>query len=297
MQHSGRSMEKFPLTPGEVLYEVTHRTLYRYGGEVSLSPQVIRMTPRHHRHSQTLQADPEGSLRFARDPHESPTRIYEKIGSTTGFEIENHLLVARSNRNPFDFLLEPRGTSVPLSYDERETAALAPFRSEHPPLPEEAFDLFPNETETVPFLVGLNQSILRTFSYESREAPGILSPRELFSTRTGSCRDFAALLLLLLREKGYAARFVSGYLLETGDLQGADAMHAWVETYLPGAGWIGLDPTNGVLCDDSFVPCAVGIQPEETTPVEGRYYADQQVPSDMEATLHIEKVTPQGQDP
>lgn len=292
MQHSGRSMEELPLKPGESLYEVTHHTSYEYDGKVTLSPQVIRMTPRHHRHLQTLQVGPEGSLRFARDPYESPTRIYEKIGATTGFRVQNRLLVARSNRNPFDFLLESRGALVPVSYDDREAAALAPFRLEHPPLPGEAFDLFPNDSETVPFLVGLNQSVHQAFSYESRDLPGIFSPDELFSHRKGSCRDFAALLLLLLREKGYAARYTSGYLLETGDLQGADAMHAWVEVYLPGAGWIGLDPTNGVLCNDSFVPCAVGIEPEETTPVEGRYYSDHSMPSKMEATLRIRKVLP-----
>lgn len=282
-------MEKLPLTAGESLYEVTHDTTYRYGGEVTLSPQVIRMTPRHHRHVQRLRIEPEGKLRSAWDPYENPEHIFEKIGALTSFTVRNRISIVRSGRNPFDFLLETRGSTVPVSYDDRETAALAPFRAEAETLPTEAVDLFPSERETVPFLVGLNQAVHQTFSYQSRETPGIRGAEELFTKREGSCRDFAALLVLLLREKGYAARFASGYLLETGDLQGADAMHAWVEVFLPGAGWIGLDPTNGVLCDDSFVPCAVGIDPGETTPVEGRYYADQQTSSKMEAALHIER--------
>jgi len=285
-------MEEFPLTPGEILYEVVHHTSYRYGGEVTLSPQAIRVTPRHHRHSQALTVSPEANLRSAWDAHENPTRFYEKIGEVSGFEIRNRLRIVRSSRNPFDFLLEPRSATVPVSYDNREAAALTPYVEKHLSLPDEACALFPNETETIPFLVGLNQAIHRAFGYRSRDAPGILTPQELFSEREGTCRDFASLLQLLLKQKGYAARFASGYLLETGEMQGADAMHAWVEVFLPGAGWIGLDPTNGALCDDSFVPCAVGIHPDETAPVEGRYYADGQVPSEMEATLRIEKVRP-----
>jgi len=288
-------MEELQVTVRHTTFEVRHRTTYQYQGPVTLSPQVIRMTPRHHRHDQSLEVSPTGNIRLSVDAYENPSRIYEKIGPLTEFEITNRLLVYAGNRNPFDFLLEPRGSSVPAAYDDRETAALAPFRTLPPPLPAEALDLYPEDRETVPFLVSLNQAVHNAFSYSSRDTPGILTPEELFRDGAGSCRDFASLLLLLLRAKGCAARFTSGYLLETGDLKGADAMHAWVEIYLPGAGWIGLDPTNGVLCDESFVPCAVAIHSEETTPVEGRYYADGPVASEMDASLKIRKIEPESQ--
>jgi len=133
----------------------------------------------------------------------------------------------------------------------------------------------------------VNGALNAKLNYEPRDEPGIYGSEELLQRGAGSCRDFAAFLQKLLHYEGLAARFVSGYLLETGDLQGAEAMHAWTEVYLPGAGWVGLDPTNGILCDEAFVPCAVAIHPDETTPLGGRYYSKVPIQSTMTTELQI----------
>lgn len=284
-------MEEFSVSPAERLYEIDHSTRYTYGADVTLSPQILRLTPRRHRHTAILSANPEGNLRPVWDAYENPTHVFEWIGPTRLFEVRHQIRVSRTLRDPFDFLLSPPGARIPVEYSSVEREALEPFlsssRETRSDLPASAADLFPGERETVAFLVGLNKAIHQEFEYETREEPGVLSPSILLERRKGSCRDFAGFLLALLRKRGFAARFTSGYLLETGDRAGSDAMHAWAEVFLPGAGWIGMDPTNGVLCDDSFVPCAVASSPPQAAPIEGRYYADERVDSTLEAKLRI----------
>lgn len=280
-------------TPAEArtTHRIEHETRYDYPGPVTLSVQEIRLTPRLRPHGQELEVEPAGQLRFFRDAFENPVHAYERIGETRSLRVVNRLRLTRARDNPFDFLLAPGAEKLPVDYPAGQRAALAPFAREttpgQPGSEEAARAILPPETETVEFLVALTRAIHDRFDYEARDEPGIRSPGELLAAGKGSCRDFAALLAALLRHAGFAARFVSGYLLETGDLEGADSLHAWTETYLPGAGWKGLDPTNGVFCDDSFVPCAVGVAGEDAAPVIGRYYADRPVASSLTTTLRI----------
>jgi transglutaminase-like putative cysteine protease len=199
--------------------------------------------------------------------------------------------VIRTDRNPFNFLLSENALARPLRYSTREKQALAAYFDEEaardPVLREAASRFFPNEEETVSFLTQTNTRLHSEISYEPREEPGIFSPAELMERGRGSCRDYAFLLQKVLQVDGFATRFVSGYLLETGEMQGAEAMHAWTEVYLPGAGWIGLDPTNGVLTDDAFIPCAVAINPDDATPIGGRFFAKSAVQSHLSTDLQI----------
>jgi transglutaminase-like putative cysteine protease len=284
-------MEDFSLNPGDRLYEVYHVTRYDYDGPVSLSLQALRITPRYRRFQQKLETEPGGNLRFLRDAFENPTYAFEHIGKTTVLSLTNRMKVVRSNANPFDFLLGPTALQRPVEYSESEKQALMTYfdpQACEDPILQNAAELFiPEEKETVQFLAALNDSIHTKLEYEPRDEPGIYTTEEILERGKGSCRDFAALLQKLLQFEGLATRFVSGYLLETGDLQGAEAMHAWTEVYLPGAGWIGMDPTNGILTDEAFVPCAVAIIPDETTPIGGRYFATDPVQSTLSTELEI----------
>ncbi|MFP4353179.1 MAG: transglutaminase domain-containing protein [Puniceicoccaceae bacterium] len=284
-------MEELPLTGDARIYEVFHETRYDYSVPVSLSLQAIRLTPRFRRFRQSIEATPCGSLRFLRDAYENPVHHFEWIGPTESFVVRNRMTVERTRANPFDFLLEESALRRPVGYGDHERVILAPFLEDQstrdPALGELARDFLPGETETVPFLTDLVRNVNTKLAYEARDEPGILDPAALCRLGVGSCRDFASFLLRILRHEGFAARFVSGYLLETGDLRGAEAMHAWVEAYLPGAGWVGLDPTNGILSDDGFVGCAVGITPGETTPVAGRFFADEAASSTMKTRLTV----------
>ena len=284
-------MEEFPLTGETRNYEVFHETRYDYPIPVSLSLQAIRLTPRFRRFRQSIEATPRGNLRFLWDAYENPVHHFEWIGPTESFVVCNRMRVERSGANPFDFLLDERALRRPVAYSDPERRILSPYLDDEstrdPALADLARDFLPGESDTVPFLTGLVGNVNGAFGYEARDEPGILDPAELRARGVGSCRDFAAFTLRILRAQGFAARFVSGYLLETGDMLGAEAMHAWVETYLPGAGWIGLDPTNGILTDDGFVACAVGITPDETTPVAGKFFADEPASSTMKTRLTV----------
>lgn len=284
-------MEELPVTAEPRKYEVFHETRYDYTEPVSLSLQTIRLTPRFRQFRQSIDATPGGSLRFLRDAYENPVHQFEWIGPTESFVVRNRMKVERPGVNPFDFLLEGSALQRPVTYSDADRKILAPYLDDEstrdPSATELARDFLPGETETIPFLTGLVSAVHATFRYEARDEPGILDPTTLCARRAGSCRDFAAFLLQMLRGEGFGARFVSGYLLETGDLLGAEAMHAWVEAYLPGAGWVGLDPTNGILADDGFVACAVGITPDETTPIAGKFFADHPASSTMKTRLTV----------
>ncbi|MGE9291319.1 MAG: transglutaminase family protein [Puniceicoccales bacterium] len=284
-------MEDFSLKPGERLYEVYHVTRYDYDSPVSLSLQALRITPRFRRFQQSLETEPGGTIRFLRDAFENPTYSFEHLGETQVLSLTNRMKIIRSDKSAFDFLLGPTALSRPIEYSASEQQALMPYfepgARRDPILKEAAKKFIPDEKETISFLTALNASIHTQLEYEPRDEPGIYTTQEILERGKGSCRDFAALLQKLLQYEGLATRFVSGYLLETGDLQGAEAMHAWTEVYLPGAGWIGLDPTNGILTDEAFAPCAVAILPDETTPIGGRYFAKKPVRSTLSTELKI----------
>ncbi len=215
--------------------------------------------------------------------------------------IEVSMTVGIMKRNPFDFLLDAHATNFPFDYTAEETAAL---RSQLQPSGDHAAGLLQewldgvrpdSGTETVAFVTELNQSIWKNFEYGRRDQPGVQSPEETLKTRSGSCRDFAWLLAEACRSLGLAARFVSGYLYVPGGTESEgdtpeSTMHAWSEIYLPGAGWKGFDPANGVLCDEYYLPTATARTPEGGAPVQGTYFSDRPVTSAMHSELQMEVI-------
>jgi transglutaminase-like putative cysteine protease len=138
-------------------------------------------------------------------------------------------------------------------------------------------------------LVDLNQTIHREIAYERREEGEARPSHETLALRRGACRDFAVLLVGELRALGIASRLASGFLCEfdAEEKRAEGALHAWTEAYLPGAGWIGLDPTNGVFCAEHHILTAVGLTPQDIAPIAGNYFHAESLPSQMQASLSI----------
>lgn len=277
--------------------EVKYRAEYRYEGKVSLSPHAVKLFPRD-----AWQAGVR-SFRFATNPHGSTHwrhDLFDNVVAQCFYPREEDRLVlefdariAVEERNPFGFLLDSRALQWPARYEERErevlSAFLAPDGTEFPAA------LRPmSGTETVGALVGMNQWVHAHIAYERREEGDAHPPAETLRLQRGACRDTAVLLAGALRGQGMAARLVSGYLWESvsdpGERKAEGSMHAWTEVFLPGAGWVGMDPSNGVLADHHYLAVAVGITPDDIAPVKGLYFGDRKVPHTLETTLEITRV-------
>ncbi len=199
------------------------------------------------------------------------------------FRVTVDLVADMSVINPFDFFLEPSAEIWPFEYHPDLAHELAPFRLCEPAGPHLSAllaDIPRDDTKTADFLVALNQRIQAEISYVIRLEPGIQSCETTLGIKTGSCRDSAYVLVQVLRHLGFAARFVSGYLTQLvpdqapldgpgGPATDFTDLHAWAEVYLPGAGWIGLDPTSGLLAGEGHIPLACSPDPSSAAPITG----------------------------
>jgi transglutaminase-like putative cysteine protease len=254
-----------------------HRTVYHYDRPVQLGPQWIRLCPMpapgRAPPAFTLRIEPAPlTLHWLNDVLGNATARMTLGGRLEALSIEVGLQLDLTARNPFDFVLDPSCTTWPFTYDAQDAAALHLFLAAEPagPLLQAMRDQTPEQAETVSLLLSIGASVCRTVEYIVRMEPGVWSPEQTLQARTGSCRDSAWLLVQLLRLHGIAGRFVSGYLVQTPDDDSENAeLHAWAEAYLPGAGWIGIDATSGLLTAAGHIALAAAPEPDRAAPLQG----------------------------
>jgi uncharacterized protein (DUF2126 family)/transglutaminase-like putative cysteine protease len=285
-----------------------HKTHYKYDRLVNLGPQTVRQRPAPHSRTRilsfSLRVLPEKHfINWMQDPQSNYAArlVFDK--PTREFLVEVDLVAEMAVLNPFDFFLEPKAEKFPFAYDPALDHELAPFQRKCWLTPaftkyltavrrdllgevkrrtkRERLEIPESEkSRTNDFLVAINQRLWKDIKYLVRLEPGVQTPEETLEKGSGSCRDSAWLLCQLLRHSGLAARFVSGYLIQLkADVKALDGpsgaekdftdLHAWTEVYLPGGGWIGLDPTSGLFAGEGHIPLACTPDPSSAAPISG----------------------------
>ncbi|MHA6964428.1 transglutaminase family protein [Zobellella denitrificans] len=265
-----------------------HVTRYDFDKPVSLSPHLVRLRPAPHCRTpieaySLKVSGGEYFINWQQDPfgnHLARLVFPEKLRH---LQVEVEVIAPQTVINPFDFFVEDYAKAFPFEYPASLRKELAPYlelEEAGPRLNAWLSEVDPGTRPVVDFLVALNQRLQQDIDYNIRMEPGVQSPEETLSLRRGSCRDSAWLLVQIFRRLGLAARFVSGYLIQlTADVKALDGpsgteadftdLHAWTEVYIPGAGWVGLDPTSGLFAGEGHLPLAATPEPSSAAPISG----------------------------
>ncbi|MGN6684089.1 MAG: transglutaminase family protein, partial [Devosia sp.] len=288
------------------IYHLTH---YKYDRPVLLAPQIIRLKPAPHSRtrvlSHSLRVFPaEHFVNLQQDPYGNWLSRHVFPEPVSELRIEVDLVADMTVYNPFDFFVEESAETWPFEYPEALREDLSIYMRPQPagPLLAEflkAVDRTPRNTVT--FVTELNALVQRSVGYIVRLETGVFEPDETLARAQGSCRDSGWLLVEALRHLGFAARFVSGYLIQLKpDLVSLDGppgtdhdftdLHAWCEVYLPGAGWIGLDPTSGLLTGESHIPLAATPHYRNAAPISGAFSAVGPVHTDFAFDMKVSRI-------
>ncbi len=271
--------------------EVRYCTNYHYESIVSFSPHVFRLFPIQDyfvsAEKIVFTTNEDASVQYRRDIFDNPIAccFYPDHGQDLHAELTMTLRLRE--KNAFQFLLATHALDFPFSYKPAERHVLSPYLDNAARIELPFWKSQPKPT--LDALLDLNEAIYKNIRYERREEGAPRSSAETLALGVAACRDFAVLLAETLRGEGVAARLASGYLCEFDEAEkrAEGALHAWVEVFLPGAGWVGIDPTNGIFCNHNHITAAVGLTPDDIAPVSGSYFNKTRVESKMTAHLEL----------
>lgn len=276
--------------------EIRHSTRYTYSRAVLLQSHLFYLRPRAHAGLEvedfTLVTRPHADLQWMRDDFDNLAAVADFRQETDFLEIDSSCVVLTDDSPPLAYLVRDYATTIPFAYESLHRSNLAAYLA----APDESTarqlnhwietSLVYPPSDTVGWIFSLNRQIARSFVYRRRDAAGIQTPLATLSAGSGSCRDLAQFLIACLRVRGLAARFVSGYCHDPAAPAGSPlSMHAWAEVFLPGAGWKGLDPTQGIFAHATHVSVAHAAVAESVNPIQGAFLSA--VPATAQLTTQV----------
>ena len=275
---------------------IRHLTKYQFPSTVTLNPHRLLLRPREGHdvriESSKLEISPAYKIIWQRDVFDNSLAVVSYLAASDRLVIASEVVIQHYGPAPFDPMIEDYAASFPFVYAAGDRADLASFQQslfihDRPKINDWLQQLGLYQTETFSFLITLNQAICSQFRYQMREEAGVQSPAQTLSLRSGSCRDYATLMIEACRYLGLASRFVSGYLHAPATEAGNATTHAWVEVYLPGAGWKGFDPTSGELTGNSHIAVAVASNPASVPPVSGSFMGSGDARPTMQVDVQV----------
>jgi transglutaminase-like putative cysteine protease len=275
-----------------VQYEIVHTTVYHYRQPVTFGEHRVMFRPRDSHDLRVLATDlqvsPVSQVRMIQDPHSNSVALVQPDGPASELEIVCRFTIEHAHTNNEELPLAPSAEVFPFAYSVEERFDLEQYLRPHYDDPGGHLTAWARQflrtdglTGTRELLFKMNQFIRDNFNYAARDEEGTQAPQETLKRSTGSCRDFALLMMEAVRRLGVATRFVSGYLydpaLDGGDAGatvGAGATHAWLQVYLPGAGWVPFDPTNNLTGGNQLIRVGVARDPSQAAPISGSWYGE-----------------------
>src|SRR4051812_9878112 len=285
------------------LLTVRHATTYRYSGPVTFGQHRLMLRPRDSHDLRLVGAElalsPPGNVRWMHDVFGNSVALVDFEAPAAELKVVSTLSIERYALARPDFPIAPEAETYPFMHSADDRSDLGRLRERHYQDRGEVEEwarqfIFETPTNTFNLLATMNAAIRGSFAYNAREEEGTQTPVETLERKSGTCRDYALLFIEAARSLGFGARFVTGYLydpaLDGGDgVQGAGATHAWADIYLPGAGWVEFDPTNGLIAGENLIRVAVTRDPAQAVPIGGSFSGGGKfVAMDVDVTVRAE---------
>jgi len=290
-------------------YDIVHRTTYRYTEPVRFGPHRVMFRPRDSHDQRVLATDlqvsPAAQVRMIQDPHSNSIALVQPLTEAAELAFVASFSIEHVHAPAWEFPLAPSAEELPVAYAVEERLDLEHYLRPHHDDPDgelgrwsRGFLAGSGPTGTRDMLLAMNQAIREQLRYAARDEEGTQTPLETLRLGQGSCRDFALLMMEAVRQHGLAARFVTGYLhdpsldpgaaLGTGDaVTGAGVTHAWLQVYLPGAGWVEFDPTNNLAGGSGLIRVAVVRDPAQAAPVAGTWVGRSELYAGMDVSVQV----------
>ncbi len=288
------------------LLTVRHATTYRYARPVAFGEHRLMLRPRDSHDLRLVEAElrlsPPADLRWVHDVFGNSVALADFAGPASELSITSALKLERFALARPVFPISPEAESYPFIYSANDRTDLGRLIERHYPDPGGSLDAWAasfvtgRPMPTLALLQTMNSAVRQQFAYRERYEEGTQTPVETLERRSGTCRDFALLLIEAVRSLGFGARFVTGYLYDPSldggvAMQGAGATHAWADIYLPGAGWVEYDPTNGLIAGENLIRVAVTRDPSQALPISGTFSGSPQDILGMEVSVSVSAET------